>query len=70
MNWGHKIIAVYVVFIAGMIFLVFKSSRQNIELVTEDYYAKELVYQQKIDELCQKWYRSYGLVAHNETVRF
>ena len=51
MNWGHKIIAVYVVFVAGMIFLVFKSSRQNIELVTEDYYAKELVYQQKIDEL-------------------
>jgi len=50
MNWGHKIILVYVVFVAGMIFLAFKSSRQNIELVTEDYYAKELVYQQKIDE--------------------
>lgn len=50
MNWGYKIIAVYVVFVAGMLFLAFKSSRQNIELVTEDYYAKELVYQQKIDE--------------------
>lgn len=51
MNWGHKIIAVYIVFVAGMSFLAFKSSTQNIELVTEDYYAKELVYQQKIDEL-------------------
>jgi hypothetical protein len=50
MNWGHKIIVVYVLFVAGMLFLVFKSSKQNIELVTEDYYAKELVYQQKIDE--------------------
>ena len=50
MNWGYKIIAVYVVFVAGMLFLAFKSSKQNIELVTEDYYAKELVYQQKIDE--------------------
>ena len=50
MNWGHKIIAVYILFVAGMLFLAFKSSRQNIELVTEDYYAKELVYQQKIDE--------------------
>lgn len=51
MNWGHKIIVVYVVFVAGMLFLAFKSSKQNIELVTEDYYAKELVYQQKIDEI-------------------
>ena len=50
MNWGHKIIVVYVVFVAGMLFLAFKSSTQNIDLVTEDYYAKELVYQQKIDE--------------------
>lgn len=50
MNWGHKIIVVYVVFVAGMIFLVVKSSQQNKDLVTEDYYAKELVYQQKIDQ--------------------
>jgi hypothetical protein len=50
MNWGHKIILVYIVFVAGMLFLAFKSSKQNIELVTEDYYGKELVYQQKIDE--------------------
>lgn len=41
---------VYAVFVAGMLFLAFKSSKQNIELVTEDYYAKELVYQQKIDQ--------------------
>ena len=51
MNWGHKIIIVYVIFVAGMVFLAVKSSQQNIELVTEDYYAKELVYQQKIDEI-------------------
>ncbi|MDB5275340.1 MAG: hypothetical protein JWR61_295 [Ferruginibacter sp.] len=51
MNWGHKIIIVYAAFVAGMLFLAFKSSRQNTDLVTEDYYAKELVYQQKIDEV-------------------
>ncbi|MEP7106412.1 MAG: FixH family protein [Ferruginibacter sp.] len=50
MNWGHKIIVVYAVFVAGMLLLAYKSSRQNIELVTEDYYARELVYQKKIDE--------------------
>ncbi len=50
MNWGHKIIVVYVLFIAGMGFLAYKASTQNKDLVTEDYYAKELVYQQKIDQ--------------------
>ena len=50
MNWGYKIIVVYVMFVAGMILLAYKSSTQNKDLVTEDYYAKELVYQQKIDQ--------------------
>ncbi|MEO6733345.1 MAG: FixH family protein [Ferruginibacter sp.] len=50
MNWGHKIMLVFVIFVAGMLFLVYKSSTQNIELATEDYYAKELLYQQKIDQ--------------------
>ncbi len=51
MNWGHKIVVVYVLFVAGMVFLVVKSSQQNKDLVTENYFAKELVYQQKIDEM-------------------
>ncbi len=50
MNWGKKIILVYVVFVIGIMFLVFKSSSQKIDLVTTDYYAKELKYQDKIDE--------------------
>ena len=41
MNWGYKIIVVYAVFISGMLFLAFKSTEQNIQLVTEDYYTKE-----------------------------
>lgn len=51
MNWGTKIIIVYVVFISGILFMVFKSSTQNNDLVTTDYYAKELKYQDKIDEM-------------------
>ncbi|MFN8251709.1 MAG: FixH family protein [Ferruginibacter sp.] len=49
MNWGYKILAVYGIFVAGILFMVFKSSQQNFDLVTEDYYAKELKYQQQID---------------------
>jgi len=44
MNWGIKILIVYVVFISGILLMVFRSSSQ-------DYYAKELKYQDKIDEM-------------------
>jgi hypothetical protein len=50
MNWGYKILLVYGIFIGGIIFLVIKSSNQKMDLVTTDYYAKELKYQDKIDE--------------------
>lgn len=50
MSWGTKILIVYVAFVLGIVFMVFKSSTQNTDLVTTDYYAKELKYQDKIDE--------------------
>ncbi len=50
MNWGNKILIIYATFIAGILFMVFKSSTQKMDLVTTDYYAKELKYQQIIDE--------------------
>jgi hypothetical protein len=51
MNWGKKILIVYIVFVLGIVFMVYKASTQNTDLVTTDYYAKELKYQQKIDEI-------------------
>jgi len=51
MNWGYKILFVYLIFIVGMLYLVIKSSSQKMDLVTSDYYAKELKYQDKIDEI-------------------
>ncbi|MBL0145087.1 MAG: FixH family protein [Chitinophagaceae bacterium] len=50
MNWGYKILIVYGAFVAGILFMVFKSSTSKMDLVTTDYYAKELKYQDKIDE--------------------
>ena len=74
MNWGHKILIVYAVFVGGMLFLAFKSSKQNVDLVTEDYYAKELQYQQKIDELKRTASLSapvnFEVVNHALTIRF
>lgn len=51
MNWGYKILVVYVVFVTGIVFLVVKASSQKVDLVTTDYYDKELVYQEKIDAM-------------------
>lgn len=49
MNWGHKIILVYVVFVSGIVFMVVKASVQKTDLVTADYYEQELKYQGTID---------------------
>ena len=51
MNWGKKIVLVYIVFVGGILFMVFKSSTQKTDLVTTDYYEKELKYQDKIDDM-------------------
>lgn len=50
MNWGYKILLVYAVFVIGIMTLVFVSSNQKMDLVTPDYYGKELKFQQQIDE--------------------
>ncbi|GAA0550366.1 FixH family protein [Chitinophaga japonensis] len=49
MNWGYKIIIVFILFAAGMLTLVIKSMRTRIDMVTPDYYAAELRYQEVID---------------------
>lgn len=49
MNWGYKIILVFVIFAAGILTLVIKSMRTRVDMVTGDYYAEELKYQQNID---------------------
>jgi hypothetical protein len=50
MNWGHKIALAYLLFVAGISFLVYKTSQVKSDLVTPDYYAQELKYQDKLDE--------------------
>lgn len=49
MNWGTKIILVFAVFVSGILFMVLKAGRYNMDLVTTDYYEQELKYQHTID---------------------
>ncbi len=51
MNWGNKILVVYTIFILGIALLVYKSTTQKFDMVTTDYYAKELKYQDKLDAI-------------------
>lgn len=49
MSWSYKIIFAYAVFITGIMTMVFIASKQTNEMQEENYYAKELVYQNTID---------------------
>ncbi len=50
MNWGNRLLLVFLVFGAGMGYLVYRSMNTNYELVESDYYKQELRYQNVIDE--------------------
>jgi hypothetical protein len=51
MNWGYRIVILFSGFATLMIFMVITAFRQNIDLVSEDYYAKEIKYQEQIGKL-------------------
>lgn len=50
MNWGYRIAIFYTAFAAFIIALVVMSFNQKYDLVTEDYYDKELKFQEQIDK--------------------
>lgn len=50
-SWGHKIATLYITFVIMVLFMVYLAMNQKIELVTPDYYAKELKFQQEIDAI-------------------
>lgn len=49
-NWGTGITLVYTIFAVTIISFVVYSFKQRIDLVTPDYYAKELQFQEQIEK--------------------
>jgi hypothetical protein len=49
MNWGHKITIVIILFVIGMLGMVALASMQDVNMLDENYYDKELAYQNQID---------------------
>lgn len=50
-SWGTKIAVLYIGFVVLILSMVILSMQQKIDLVSEDYYANELVFQNKINEM-------------------
>lgn len=50
-NWGVGITLAISFFLILILSLVLRANRETIDLVTEDYYAKEIQYQQEIEKL-------------------
>ncbi len=51
LSWGKRIAMLYIGFVALIIIMITMSMRQKVELVSDDYYARELAFQEKIDEM-------------------
>lgn len=49
-HWGHGIAIFFSLFVALMLTALFMSKKEKVDLVTEDYYAQELIYQDRIDQ--------------------
>ncbi len=53
MSWGIRIAILYGAFVAMILFLVFKTMNEKIDLVSPDYYQNELKFQDQIDRQTQ-----------------
>jgi hypothetical protein len=51
MSWGKGIILVFAVFMLGIGVMVYRSMTKNIDLVSDNYYEKELKYQDQINKI-------------------
>jgi len=50
MSWGYKIAILYIGFVLLIGFMIFRTSTENVDLVSDDYYQQELKYQDKINQ--------------------
>lgn len=51
MNWGKAIVLAFILFAGFIGFMIYRMHRQRVDLVRDDYYQTEIVYQQQIDRM-------------------
>jgi nitrogen fixation protein FixH len=53
MSWGTRIAILYGAFVAMIVFMVFRTMHETIDLVSPEYYQDELKFQEQIDRQSQ-----------------
>ncbi len=51
MNWGHSLLGFFILYISFLVFVVFQSRKVDHSLVMDNYYAHDLQYQQRYDQI-------------------
>lgn len=51
LNWGNGILIFYLTFVGALVFQLFQSFQYDNSLVVENYYEKDIQYQQQYDKL-------------------
>ena len=49
-NWGTGIVLTFVLFAAGIFYLISICTQENNDLVSDDYYSREIAFQSQIDK--------------------
>jgi hypothetical protein len=65
MNWGYKIMFVYLGFVAFMLTLVLFTYSVNVDLVAKDYYKQELAYEKEINKQ-----RNFRALTHKPFISY
>jgi hypothetical protein len=69
-NWGYGILIVIMFFIAAILTLVYKCTKQNIDLVSNNYYEQELKYDQQMEKEKNNLTLSENIkVGYNDTTK-
>jgi nitrogen fixation protein FixH len=51
MNWGYRILIIYISFVLMISFLIYLCSGQRSDLVSEDYYNQEIKFQEQVEKI-------------------
>ena len=51
MNWGNKLVIVFIVFIGMIVTMITVCMKQDVFLVSKDYYKQEIAYEDRIQEI-------------------
>lgn len=65
-HWGHGITIFYIVFVLTLIMVLIKSTQIDNSLVVDDYYAKDLAYQQQYDKVANTMAEDHLTIKYDQ----